>query len=273
VIVDYHVHLRGPTETDEGPLEHTLDAIERYVEAAGRAGVDEVGFTEHLYHFREFGALLSHPYYVARLGHDLDSYCSVVLDAKERGLPVKLGLEVDHLEGREDELAGVLEPYPWDYLLGSVHLLEGEGIWEQEIWARLPPGDVWERYFAALATLARSGLVDVIAHPDYIKARGPRPPAGQLEPLYDEAAQAVAAAGIAAEVSTLGLQTVGELYPAQAFVDAFAARGVPATVASDAHAAQNVGRDFDAARAALRAAGYDTITVFDARAARQEPLG
>jgi hypothetical protein len=99
VIVDYHVHLRGATETDEGPLEHTLEAIERYVEAAGRAGVDEVGFTEHFYYFREFGALLSHPYYVARLGHQLDSYCRVILEAKVRGLPVKLGLEVDYLAG------------------------------------------------------------------------------------------------------------------------------------------------------------------------------
>ena len=273
MIVDYHVHLRGATETDEGPLEHTLEAIERYVEAAGRAGVDEVGFTEHFYYFREFGALLSHPYYVARLGHQLDSYCRVILEAKERGLPVKLGLEVDYLEGREGELAAVLEPYPWDYLLGSVHLLEREGIWEEEIWARLPAAEIWKRYFAALATLAQSGLVDVIAHPDYIKARGPRPPADDIEPLYDEAAQAVAAAGVAAEVSTLGLQTVGELYPARELLEAFAARDVPTTVASDAHASQNVGRDFDAARTALRSAGYNTVTVFDARTSRQEPLG
>ena len=273
MIIDYHVHLRGAVETDEGPLEHTSEAVERYVEAAAHAGVDEVGFTEHLYYFREFASLLSHPYYVERLRHDLDSYCDVVLEAKERGLPVKLGLEVDYLEGREEELAAVLEPYPWDYLLGSVHLLDGEGVWEDEIWARLPPGDIWRRYFAALGALARSGLVDVVAHPDYIKARGERPSSDEIEPLYAAAADAIASAGVAAEVSTLGLRRVGELYPATSFLDAFGARHVPVTIASDAHAAQNVGRDFDAAVAALREAGYDTVTVFDARTPRPEPLG
>ena len=273
MIVDYHVHLRGAVETEEGPLEHTVEAVERYVEAAARAGVDEVGFTEHLYYFREFGELLSHPYYVARLGHGLDSYCDAVLAAKERGLPVKLGLEVDYLEGSEAELATILEPYPWDYLLGSVHLLDGDGIWEGEIWARLPADEIWRRYFEALGELAQGRLVDVLAHPDYIKARGPRPPADDVQPLYERAVDAIVAAGVAAEVSTLGLQRVGELYPAQPFLEALAERRVPVTIASDAHASQTVGRDFDVAVAALRAAGYETVSVFDARTSRQEPLG
>jgi hypothetical protein len=45
VIVDYHVHHRGPADGREGPIEHTLTAVERYVEAAAVAGVDEVAFT------------------------------------------------------------------------------------------------------------------------------------------------------------------------------------------------------------------------------------
>ena len=49
--------------------------------------------------------------------------------------------------------------------------------------------------------------------------------------------------------------------------------GVPITLASDAHLAENVGRDLERAVAHARAAGYETVTVFDARSARQEPLG
>jgi histidinol phosphatase-like PHP family hydrolase len=45
------------------------------------------------------------------------------------------------------------------------------------------------------------------------------------------------------------------------------------TLASDAHAPSGVGRDFDRARELLRSVGYDTITVFEQRQARQEPLG
>ena len=47
----------------------------------------------------------------------------------------------------------------------------------------------------------------------------------------------------------------------------------PVTLASDAHAPQNVGRDFDQALELARRAGYETVTVFDDRRARQEPLG
>jgi histidinol-phosphatase (PHP family) len=45
------------------------------------------------------------------------------------------------------------------------------------------------------------------------------------------------------------------------------------TLASDAHVPQNVGRDLDRAIAYARAAGYETVTVFDRRERRQEPLG
>jgi histidinol-phosphatase (PHP family) len=45
------------------------------------------------------------------------------------------------------------------------------------------------------------------------------------------------------------------------------------TVASDAHVPQNVGRDLDRAIDHAREAGYDTVTVFDSREAREEPLG
>jgi histidinol-phosphatase (PHP family) len=47
---------------------------------------------------------------------------------------------------------------------------------------------------------------------------------------------------------------------------------VPVTTGSDAHSPDVVGRDFDRARELLRAAGYETVTVFELRSARQEPI-
>jgi HisJ family histidinol phosphate phosphatase len=176
MIVDYHVHLRAPSQNGEGPIDHSVAAIERFVEAAAARGVDELGFTEHGYYFRELGALVEHPYQRERTAHDLDAYVGAVVDAKRRGLPVKLGLEVDYLPGREGELADALAPYPWDFLLGSVHVIEGEAVdMEPGLWERLSVQEVWRRYFVALRGLARSGLVDVLAHPDLVKIFGRRP--------------------------------------------------------------------------------------------------
>jgi histidinol-phosphatase (PHP family) len=275
VIVDYHLHLRGPANGREGPVELTVDAVARFVDQARARGVDEIGFTEHMYYFRQTEALLGHPYQRSRVAHDLDEYCGAIVAAKERGLPVKLGLELEWLPDRAGELAEILEPYPWDYLLGSVHLVDGEAVdMEPGLWEELSVEDVWRRYFEALGDLAESGLADVLAHPDLVKIFGRRPLAEVVEECHERAAAAIADGGVAVEVSTAGLRKpVGELYPDAGLLARCAERGVGATLASDAHVAQDVGRDFDAGLEHLRAAGYETVTVFEARSARQEPLG
>jgi len=47
----------------------------------------------------------------------------------------------------------------------------------------------------------------------------------------------------------------------------------PITLASDAHVPADVGRDLDRAVEHARAAGYETVTVFEGREPRQEALG
>ena len=124
MIVDYHMHLRDRDER----IAHRADAVEPFVETAARRGVDEIGFTEHVYYFRQTRALWDRPYESERCVYDLEAYVDAVVEAKRQGLPVKLGLEVDHVGDRQDELAAMLEPYPWDFLLGSVHNVDGLAI-------------------------------------------------------------------------------------------------------------------------------------------------
>lgn len=257
MIVDYHMHLRDPAER----IDHSVAGVERFVETAAARGVDEIGLTEHVYYFRQTRELWTLPYQTERCVYDLDAYCDAVVEAKRRGLPVKLGLEVDYVGARQARLAELLEPYPWDYLLGSVHWLDGLAV-DQEpgIWAEASVEEVWRRYFAALAELAGSGHVDVLAHPDLAKIFDRRPERFEYPQLE----------GVALEISTAGLhKRVGELYPDPALL----AGRPPITLASDAHVPSNVGRDFDRALELARTAGYETVTVFERRSGRQEPLG
>ena len=92
MIVDYHMHLRRRGEGEAEELDHRVEAVEPYVEKAAERGVDEIGFTEHVYYFRQTRELWEQPYYAERCVHDLDTYVDAVLEAKRRGLPVKLGL-------------------------------------------------------------------------------------------------------------------------------------------------------------------------------------
>jgi histidinol-phosphatase (PHP family) len=266
VIVDYHMHLRD----EANAIDHTADAAEKFVARAHERGVDEIGFAEHVYYFTQTSAFWDWPYYVERCRHDLDVYVDAVLEAKQRGLPVKLGLEVDWLGERAEELDAILAPYPWDYLLGSVHMLGDHAVDESAgagAWQEWPEEEVWRRYVEQLAEAARSGRFDVLSHPDLAKIYGVH---GGDE-HYDALARAVDDAGVAVEISTAGLRKpVGELYPDARLLERSAA---PVTLGSDAHEPALVGEDFARAIELARRAGRDTVSVFDARARRQEPLG
>ena len=170
MIVDYHMHLRAPDES----IEHTVEAVEPYVERAAERGVDEIGFTEHVYYFEQTRHLWSMPYHLERCVYDIEPYVTAVVEAKRRGYPVKLGIEVDYEPAREEETAEALAPYPWDYVLGSIHFLDGLGIdAEPSLVGSIGVEGAWERYYDSLASAARSGLFDSLAHPDLVKFHGP----------------------------------------------------------------------------------------------------
>ena len=131
---------------------------------------------------------------------------------------------------------------------------------------------MWRAYLAELVAAAQSGLFDVLSHPDLPKVFGTRMPRA-LESALDEAVAAIAATGVAIECSSAGLRKpVGELYPAPALLARFREAGVPATLSSDAHQPGDVARDYATAVAALRGAGYETITRFSRREPAQATI-
>ena len=173
----------------------------------------------------------------------LERYVEVVLDAKARGLPVKLGLEVDFQPGREQDVLDLLAPYPWDFLIGSVHWI---GAWDYS--GATAPAEferrgverAWREYFALETALAGTGMVDVLAHADVIKKVGLRPAPEVMLRLYRPVVAAAAASGMAVEVSSAGLRRASaEIFPAPAFLAMFHGAGVPITLASDGHVAED----------------------------------
>jgi len=270
VIVDYHMHLRD-RHGDEAGGRYLVDRLELHVDQARRAGIDEIGISDHAYHFRQGEAAFDHPWMQQRCGDDLDEYVATIEEGKRRGLPVKLALEVDFLPGREEQVAALLEPYSWDYVLGSVHFVDGKSV---DMDPSFGDAEGWRGYFDALEAAAASGLFDVLSHPDLVKFFGRRPDPALADALHGSAATAIARADVCVEVSAAGLhKPVGELYPDSPFLRRCRDLDVPITLASDAHEPEHVGRDVDRAAAHARAAGYERVTVFERRRRRQEPLG
>jgi histidinol-phosphatase (PHP family) len=249
--------------------------MEEYVEAAIAAGLKEYGFSDHIPMYwlplerRDPG--------IAMPMDQLEAYVTDVIRLRDRypEIPIRLGIEADFVPGHEEALARLLEPYPWDYVIGSVHFLGDWGFDNPAEVARYAEWDISElyaRFFALELKAARSGLFDLLAHIDLIKKFGHRP-SHDLGRLYADVAARIAEAGVAIELSTAGLRKpVREVYPNPRLLQECCHRGVPLVISSDAHCPAEVGWGFADAAALARAAGYTQVARFEGRQRTPAPL-
>jgi histidinol-phosphatase (PHP family) len=275
MLTDYHLHLR-PDELDARPERYFAEAnVERYRAAADERGIAELGVSEHVYRFEQALDVWRHPFWVTYALDDIDAYCAFIREQTD----LRLGIEADFVPGAEDRMVNLLQARDFDYVIGSVHFI-GDVAVDMDDYSVWDSGrtveDVWKRYFETLGEAARSGMFDVLAHPDLVKVWGAeRPqPDGDLRFYYDLAMDGIAESGIAIEVSTAGLRKrAKELYPAPAFLEMCLEAGAPIALSSDAHRPEELGADYDSAIELLGQFGITELSVFDHRRRRLEPLG
>ncbi len=260
---DYHTHT---------PLcKHAEGLPREYAAAAQRLGLPELGLSDHSpmrEHFDDW-----------RMEWDeFPRYLEMVDEARAEfpTLPIRLGLEVDWLEGGEkwiEELSGKAD---FDYLIGSVHYLSRDwAVDDPKYLFRFNEGsveEIWTLYFHLYEKAIRSRLFDFMGHPDLPKKFGHRP-AGDLRRFYDPVIQALADTGTAFEINTAGLRKdVREMYPARQFLELARSANIPLLINSDAHAPNEVGADFDKTIALAKEVGYTETLCFEKRQRRSIPL-
>ncbi|MDD4169880.1 MAG: histidinol-phosphatase HisJ family protein [Desulfotomaculaceae bacterium] len=259
MIVDYHIHTKM--------CGHATGELEEYLAVANRQGLEEIGFADHLpLYFLPPDSMLAG---YAMTKADLPVYVDAVQRLQKKGpVRVKLGVEADYVPGFEGELEKLLKAYPFDYVIGSVHFIDGWSFDNQEEIDRYSQWDIWElyeRYFTLVRQAAMSGLFDIMAHPDLIKKFNYLP-SRDLMPLYEDTVQVFKKAGVCVEVNAAGLRyPVREIYPAQGFLKAAFRQGLTVSLGSDAHQPELVGAGLAEAVALIKATGYSEITTFEHR--------
>jgi histidinol-phosphatase (PHP family) len=275
MLTDYHLHLRPDGADTTADRYFTPTNVERYRMVASERGIVELGVSEHVYRFEQALEVWQHPFWREQARDDLDEYCQFVRE----GTDLRLGIEADFIPGSEDRMANLLQARDFDYVIGSVHFLADEALDMEEygVWrAGRSAEEIWRRYFQTLGEAARSGLFDILAHPDLVKVWGrDRPlPEGDLRRYYELALGGIAESGVAIEVSTAGLRKrAGELYPAPAFLEMCLQAGAPVALSSDAHRPEDVGADYDRALELLEQFDVSELCVFDRRERRLELVG
>ncbi len=255
-LIDYHLHTPR--------CGHAVGSLEEYVQAGMRLGLTEMGFADHLPlpHLTDETLCMT--------AEQLPGYVAEVLELGRRypEAGLKLGIEADFIPTHLDRIATFISAHPFDYVLGSVHFIDGWGFDDPRYLDGYRDRDLyelWQRYFELLGDAAECGIFDILAHPDLIKKFGMKPIRG-LEEVYASCVQRVAASGVAIEVSTAGLRKpVGEIYPAPEFLRLCCEAGVAVTLGSDAHSPEEVGYAYEMLPDYLGACGCRGIAVYRER--------
>jgi len=249
---DYHMH----SNYSDGRA-----SPEDYIAPALKAGLSEIGFSEHLTLFKEPEDWNMNPANISSYINHIET-----LKKNSRNIKIKTGLEVDFIEGKEEETGAFLSSLPLDYIIGSVHYLGektvdiGPGFYEGKSIDRL-----YESYFESVSAAVESGIFDIIGHCDLIRIFGYKP-SYDPESLYRKLAITMKANNVVFEVNTNGRnRPLADFYPDRRFLNIFREEDVPVCVNSDAHMPARVGQYFDEAYELLRFEGFNEMAVFEKR--------
>lgn len=267
--------------------------LDLYLQRAKELGLKEVGIVDHLYRFRqtrdyfEKNMLLNkeetignlQAYWLDRvMTEDMDDFVAAILRAKDKwsreGVELKLGIEADYFVGCEDELKELLSGHPWDYVIGSVHFVDGWGFDNpetQDVFHDVDLKELYGRFFETVESAIRSGLFDFVAHLDNLKAFNFRVADEEFNmSWYKRIADALVETNTATEVNA-GLYyryPVEEMCPGPSFLQVLVDRGVEFTVSSDSHFPDDLGRYTQENAEMLKRLGVKKLVAFDQRVKR-----
>ena len=281
--IDYHMHFeRGA---------YDFDWVQGFFDAAARRGLDEIGISEHSHGFTDF----EHFYYDDLILDDsfigsfqqewlkknkfkcpLDDYFTFMDELKKRGKPVKTGIEVCNFQDQE-AVGKILDRYPFDYRIGSVHFLKGWAYDSSEIkaeWDKRLLQTIYEQYAAEAEHLCAGGHYDALGHPFNIRLFKYLPDF-DVTPYLERVAKAMKKAGMVVDINT-GTRyryPIEEISPYPAFMEMAADFGLPIITTSDAHEPEDCGAYIDEAISYAKRFGYTKSVRFDRRDRVLVPLG
>ncbi|MFD2670634.1 histidinol-phosphatase [Marinicrinis sediminis] len=248
---------------------HAEGSIRHYVEAAMKEGLSVIGISDHSPYFaKKEDQAFPH---IAMAKSAFTPYIQEVLALKQEyadRIEVLLGLESDYFPDVLDAYQAAYRQVPFDYVIGSVHYVNGISIFNRNRWKKLSEAqkvDVKEQYYDLIEQSARSGMFDILGHIDAMK--GFYPEFSDIETNRIETTlQVIAENDVVIEINTSGkTKDVGGWYPSDDILEKALYYGVKVTFGSDAHVPSRVGDEFEMVATRLKEIGFKEWACFRAR--------
>lgn len=256
--VDYHVHSVSPDA--KVPMEDMC-------KAAIEKGLTEIAFTDHY-------ELYAHGIH-RQFFHEeyLNLYWESINDCRDKfgdDLIIRSGMEFGQLHLCREEAFSIIQKYPFDYIIGSIHKIENIDLEKMEYTQRTVP-QIIESYYRHLIELSAYGEYDCIGHLDLVKRHLVRSGFSVDYKLcndyIDEVLKNVIARGKGIEINTSGIrQGMGETMPGPGILKRYKELGgTIITVGSDSHRTADVAADLEVAEQLIQSVGFGEISSYKRR--------
>jgi len=271
-MIDLHCHTNYGGHS-EGSL---IDCIS----SASQKGIKILGFSEHF--------PLPHDLYdiagSAMSRDNLQIYIYDIEDIKKTNNlleKVLLGFETDYLPAFKDETKRKMEKIDYDYLIGSVHFMEGWSIdfsdeeFRKGLNKRYGKDLRWSakmavnEYFSLVKEMIDSDLFQIVGHLDLIKKFNPNSAYfNEFESHYKNWVNTLLdftkKKGMALEINSSGFdKPIKEQYPSRWIVEQCCSKKIPVTLGSDAHKPEEIARHFEKTIGMIKETGCKEIAYFE----------
>ncbi|MGM9925702.1 MAG: histidinol-phosphatase [Bacillus sp. (in: firmicutes)] len=245
---------------------HADGKIRDYIEAAIERGLDVIGIADHSPYFSSAD---DQPYpHIAMAKSQFPEYVDEVLRLKRvysGRIDVLLGIESDFFPEHAGKYRSYFERYPFDYIIGSVHQVDGISIFKKGRFEGLSEQEkikTKETYYSLIEQSARSGMFQILGHIDAMKGFYPSFSSIQTAAV-EYTMKVIGECDIAIEINTSGkTKDVGGWYPSDDILELAKYYGVKVTLGSDAHTPDRVGDECEAVRRHLSDMGFKEWVYF-----------
>jgi len=257
LLIDYHVHL--------DKLEWTVECIEDMCRYARDNKVDKIGVVVHTKILEAFAPLYAHVLAGGtkrkklKLDRNIEKYIEILELAKSKGFPVETGIEVCYSPEGEEFLQSKLRSYPFDYIIGSVHLIK-DMHYKTAVEMYKDVETVGRIYYELVLKAVQSKLFNIIGHIELARREG-IPGLDSYPDLLDKISTALVENNCAVEINTKWLVKRDYIVPNHNTLNYMAQRGVRVVFGSDAHHKDRIGYEKETASKAIKNSGFDGFSI------------
>lgn len=254
MLIDYHVHT-----TISGDSQQTIDSI---CEDAKNLGINEICLTEHCDFYPE-------SFYYNRFNYD--KICEVIDYANKKypDLIIKKGIEIDYQTQYLLELFDIVAKYDLDYILGSVHKLNGIDVSCPECYENHSMDEIYTIYFQKIREMIGTNMFNCVAHFDFIKRGaidyfGPFDPNRYKTEICDTLKEIIKR-DMSIEVNTNGYywKTLNTYYPNIQILKWYKELGGEnITYGSDSHRVHHLGTKINEMYDLIKSLGFTRLTTY-----------